>query len=50
MTGLGFDCTKTYTAGMSVIVFYDPDDISRNVAICCTGWRVQTLAGFTLEP
>ncbi len=50
MTGQGWDLTKSYNVKMRVVVFYDPNDISRNVAICCTFWRVRSRAGYTLEP
>jgi hypothetical protein len=50
MTGRGIDGSKFYKLNMPVLVFYDPKDISRNVAICSTNWRVRTEAGYILEP
>jgi len=50
MVGRGIDRTRMYRVNMSVLVFYDPEDISRNVAFCCTDWRVRNQAGQILEP
>jgi len=50
MMGRGTDWTKNYKANKAVLVFYDPQDISRYVAFCSTGWRVRTRAGPILEP
>jgi hypothetical protein len=45
MTGRGFDWTGQYSANKPLLVFYDPSDISRYVAICSTPWRVRTRSG-----
>jgi hypothetical protein len=50
MKGHGTDWTNQYCVNMPVLVFYDPDDISRNVAICCTRWRIRTREGILIEP
>lgn len=50
MRGSATDLTGEYVENMPVLVFYDPDDISRNVAICCTRWRLRTNEGFSFEP
>lgn len=50
MMGRGTDWTRNYKENKPVVVFYDPEDISRYVAFCSTGWRVRTRAGPVLEP
>lgn len=45
MTGRGFDWTGKYSAHNPLLVFYDPSDISRYVAICSTPWRVPSHPG-----
>lgn len=50
MVGRGTDWTKNYKPNKRVVVFYDPQDISRYVAFCSTGWRVRTRTGSLLEP
>jgi len=50
MMGRGTDWTRNYKADKSVLVFYDPQDISRYVAFCSTGWRVHSSSGTILEP
>jgi len=51
MTGQGSDLTKSYKRNTPVLVFYDPNDISKYVALCSTVWRVRTLVPMVLlEP
>jgi hypothetical protein len=50
MIGRGTDWTRNYKPNKPVVVFYDPQDISRYVAFCSTGWRVRTHTGAILEP
>lgn len=50
MTGRGIDWTKQYLKGMPVLVFYDPEDISKHVAYCCADWIVLLEDGTSLEP
>jgi len=50
MMGRGTDWTRNYKSNKPVLVFYDPQDISRYVAFCSTGWRVRSTSGATLEP
>jgi hypothetical protein len=50
MTGQGTDETASYTEGMAVLVFYDPDDTSQNVAYCSTSWRIRSNEGHLLLP
>jgi len=50
MTGQVTDETASYTEGMAVLVFYDPDDISQNVAYCSTSWRIRSSEGHLLLP
>jgi hypothetical protein len=50
MTGQGSDLTKSYKADSPVVVFYDPGDISKYVALCSTVWRATTKEGVLLEP
>jgi hypothetical protein len=50
MTGRGYDATKLYAMGSYVLVCFCPKNISQNVAICSTGWRVYDRSGFVLEP
>jgi hypothetical protein len=50
MTGRGFDWTGKSSANNPVIVFYDPNDISRYVAACSTPWRVRTQSGELFRP
>jgi hypothetical protein len=49
MVGRGTDWTRNYKPNKPVVVFYDPQDISRYVAFCSTGWRVRTRTGALLE-
>ena len=50
MRGHGTDRTGEYAVNTPLLVFYDPDDIARNVALCCTRWRIHTGDGSLLEP
>ena len=50
MTGDGTDWTGFYLKDMPVLVFFDPEDISRNVAYCCAAWNVRLEDGTFLEP
>jgi hypothetical protein len=50
MTGQGSDLTKSYKTDAPVLVFYNPSDISKYVALCSTVWRVRTKDGVLLEP
>jgi len=50
MTGRGADWTHHYLKDLPVLVFYDPEDISQNVAYCCTNWIVRLEDGTHLEP
>lgn len=50
MSGQGSDLTKSYKADSPVVVFYNPNDISKYVALCSTVWRVRTKDGVLLEP
>jgi hypothetical protein len=50
MTGRGTDWTRYYAKDMPVLVFYDPEDISKHVAYCCTDWIVRLEDGTFLEP
>jgi hypothetical protein len=50
MSGKGTDLTRGYLPGMKVLVFYDPDDIYKNVDLCCTTWRPRDRDGFLVEP
>jgi len=50
MTGQGSDWTKSYKMNTPVLVFYDPSDISKYVAICSTAWRVRTALRVLVEP
>ena len=50
MTGRGTDWTHDYLKDMPVLVFFDPEAISRNVAYCCTGWKVRLQDGTFLKP
>jgi hypothetical protein len=43
--GKGFDLTKEYAVNMPVIIFYEADDPSQNVAICATIWKLPTSGG-----
>jgi hypothetical protein len=49
MSGHGIDDTSAFSKDMRVLVFYDPEDISRYVAYCSTYWRIQTDEGYLLE-
>jgi hypothetical protein len=50
MTGHGPDKAGTYKVGSPVMVFYDPSDISKHVAICSTFWMVGGKDGQFLNP
>jgi hypothetical protein len=50
MTGKGSAQAGDYNEGDPVVVFYNPEDISKYVAICGTVWRVRTKTGTVLEP
>jgi hypothetical protein len=50
MTAKGNDHTNSYSRNSSVLVFFDPERLERNVAICCTGWQVRDEQGHILEP
>jgi len=50
MTGRGFDWTGKYSDGQTLVVFFDPKDISRYVAACSTPWRVRTHSGELFRP
>lgn len=50
MVGRDTDWTRNYKPNKPLVVFYDPQDISRYVAFCSTGWRVHTRNGALLEP
>lgn len=50
VTGKGADYTFVYLEKTPVLVFYDPNDPHRNVAYCCTFWRIRTGATTLLEP
>ena len=50
MVGRGTDWTGNYKPNKPVVVFYDPQDISRYVAFCSTGWRVRTRTGTLFSP
>lgn len=50
MTGSGIDRTGFYLEDMPVLVFFAPDDISKNVAYCSSGWQVRLEDGTLLEP
>lgn len=41
-SGKGYDTTKAYKENMSLIVFYEPNDPSQNVALCTTVWRLRS--------
>jgi hypothetical protein len=45
MIGQGTDHTKTYSENSPLLVCFDPKDISRNLALCCTYWRVRDRDG-----
>ena len=44
------DYTHSCSRNSSILVFFDPERLERNVAICSTGWRVRDAEGRTLEP
>jgi hypothetical protein len=50
MTGHGTDWTGFYLKDMPVLVFFDREDISKNVAYCCAAWKVRLEDGTLLEP
>ena len=50
MTGRGIDLTDCYMKDTPVLVFFDPVDISKHVAYCCTDWIVRLEDGTLLEP
>jgi hypothetical protein len=45
MTGRGFDWSGKLAPGKPILVFYDPSDISRYVALCSSFWQVRTHSG-----
>ena len=49
-TGKGYDSTKAYTANTSLIVFYESNDPSQNVALCTTVWRLRSNRGGLISP
>jgi len=50
MTAKGNDYTNSYSRNSSVMIFFDPERLEQNVAICSTGWRVCDELGRILEP
>lgn len=50
MTGRGVDWTGKSSMDSSILVFYDPNDISRYVALCSTFWQVRTETGDFFRP
>jgi hypothetical protein len=50
MIGEGTDLTREYFPGAKVLVFYNPDDISQNIALCCTTWRPRDRSGILVQP
>ena len=48
--GIGHDLTFGYRVGSSVLIFYLRSDPTKNVASCCTGWRVRANDNFVFEP
>jgi hypothetical protein len=50
MTGRGFDWTGKCSPGNPILVFYDPSDISRYVALRSTPWQVRTQLGEVFQP
>lgn len=40
--GEGVDQTKRYFPGYPVVVFYSSKTPYKNLAICCTDWRIRT--------
>ena len=49
MTAKGADYNSC-SVNSPALVFFDPDRLERNVAICCTGWRVCDESGRPIEP
>lgn len=47
--GKGDDSTKKYIENMAVIVFYDPYEPDKNVAVCTTVWRVRISDGKLID-
>jgi hypothetical protein len=43
--GKGFDQTKKYAVNMPIIIFYEGHDLSQNVAICATVWKLRAPDG-----
>ena len=50
VAGKGTDYTFVYLEKTPVLVFYDPNNPQRNVAYCCTFWRIRADATTLLEP
>jgi hypothetical protein len=50
MLGKGTDHTETYYENSHLLVCFDPNDIARNLALCCTYWRVRTQGGELIDP
>jgi hypothetical protein len=48
--GVGIDSSFRYQVGDSVAVFYAADNPSKNVAICCTSWRVLSGDSYVFDP
>ena len=48
--GKGSDFTFEYLVEAPVLVFYDQSDPKRNVAYCCTDWRIRLENGSCLDP
>ena len=48
--GKGYDTTKAYTKNMSLMVFYEPNDPSQNVALWTTVWRLRSEHGGLISP
>jgi hypothetical protein len=50
MTAKGGDYTHSLSRNSKVLVFFDPDRLENNVAICSTGWRICGENGRIIEP
>jgi hypothetical protein len=48
--GKGYDFTKAYAENMAILVFYEPNDPSQNVALCATIWRLRSKHGELISP
>jgi hypothetical protein len=48
--GKGNDFTFEYLVDTPVLTFYDKVDPARNVAYCCTNWRIRFEDGSLLDP